>query len=61
MEKELDYLKDKIEELTQSRDYYMQEVMKMETSKMKYDMDKKLTALNTEIELLENILHFVWN
>jgi hypothetical protein len=59
MEQELNYLSEKIEELTQDRDWNERETMKMEHSKMRYDMNERVTRLNTEIELLENILSVV--
>ena len=59
MEQELNYLSEKIEELTQDRDWNEREIMKMEHSKMRYDMNERVTRLNTEIELLENILSVV--
>jgi hypothetical protein len=59
MEQELNYLSEKIEELTQDRDWNERETMKMEHSKMRYDVNERVTRLNTEIELLENILSVV--
>ena len=59
MENELNYLSEKIEELTQDRDWNEREVTKMKHSKMRYDMNERVTKLNTEIELLENILNIV--
>ena len=56
MENELNYISEKIEKLTQDRDWNEREIMKMEHSKLRYDMNERATRLNTEIELLENIL-----
>ena len=59
MEQELNYLSEKIEELTQDRDWNEREIKKRDHSKMRSDMMERVDRLNTEIELLENILNLV--
>ena len=59
MENELNYLSEKIEELTQDRDWNEREISKRDHSKMRSDMMERVDRLNTEIELLENILNVV--
>jgi prefoldin subunit 5 len=59
MENELNYLSEKIEELTQDRDWNEREIVKRDHSKMRSDMMERVDRLNTEIELLENILNVV--
>ena len=59
MENELNYLSEKIEELTQDRDWNEREIAKRDHSKMRSDMTVRVDRLNTEIELLENILNVV--
>ena len=59
MEEELNYISLRIEELTQDRDYHENECRKTESKGDREHHNSMIEALNTEIELMENIQNVV--
>ena len=59
MEQELNYLSEKIEELSMDRTYNENESRRAENPETRQHHNDQWSNLNTEIELLENILSVV--
>ena len=59
MEEELNYLSEKIEDLNQDRDYNHTESRRAENPDTRAHHNDQWCKLNTEIEILENVLTVV--
>ena len=59
MERELNYLSHKIDELETEVSYYNREVSKTESEQKRTDINNILKQKETELELLQNILNVV--
>jgi len=59
MEKELNYLSEKIEDLQQDVDFYESESKRNESEIERAELNEIWTRKTTELEYLENILNYI--
>ena len=59
MENELNYLSEKIEDITESRDYHEREAAKAESEESRSSYNEAVLRENTELEILNSIMSVV--